>query len=282
MITEKIDLYKYFSLKRKGGENGYLNTYINYHSPEFCGERKRPSIVVFPGGGYFIASDREKEPVALAFVAKGFNAFTLDYSVAPQRYPVQLLEGIMAVLYVRENADKYNLDKDKIAGIGFSAGGHLLGTVSTMWNCKDVKAILGERCENAKLNAAVFCYPVVSSGRNTHVGSMQNLAGGDENIIAKVSVEKNITKACPPAFIWTTSNDACVPSENSLMLAAAYKKVGVPFELHIFESGEHGSSLCNETTSFVGAPAAMTDSHNAKWFELAVEWLNKNGFKIRL
>lgn len=282
MTIERVDLYKYFGLERKGKESGYITTYLNFHSPEFCGERKRPAMIVFPGGGYCMLSDREKEPVALAFAAKGFNAFTVEYSVAPERYPVQLTEAVMAVLFVRENADKFNLDKDKISAIGFSAGGHLLGTVCTAYKHKDVAAVLGKRCENAKLNAAVFSYPVVSSGVRTHAGSMQNLANGDAEILAKVSVENNITKDCPPAFIWTTADDACVPSENSLMLASAYKKAGVPFELHIFESGEHGSSLCIENTAYSGGPASFIDSHNAKWFDLAVEWLNRNGFKIML
>lgn len=281
MITERIDLYEYFGLSRPAGAAGYLNVYVHFQSPEYCTGRLRPAMVVFPGGGYEMLSDREKEPIALAFMVNGFNAFTVEYSLRPLTYPTQLIEGVMAVLYVKLNAEKYNLDIDKVAGIGFSAGGHLLGTVANMYDHEDVCKVLGERCKLAKLNGCVYSYPVVSSGENAHVGSIMNLTAGDSEKIAKVSVDKNITENSSPAFIWTTADDACVPAENSFMLASAYKKLGLPFELHVFQSGIHGLSLSTKETCSKEGNGFLTNDSDAKWLDLAVTFLKNNGFEIK-
>ena len=112
MITEKkIDLYKYFNLQRPEGAKGYLNSYILERSQEYSANRMRPAMIVFTGGGYWMRSDREKEPIALSYLAKGFNAFTVEYTVGSEsdnaHMPVMLIEACMAVAFVRENADKY-------------------------------------------------------------------------------------------------------------------------------------------------------------------------------
>ncbi len=281
MITERIDLYQYFGVKRPDGGAGYLNVYAHFQSPEYCTGRLRPAMIVFPGGGYEMLSDREKEPIALAFMVNGFNAFTVEYSVRPLTYPTQLIEGVMAVLYVKQNAQKYNIDKDKVAGIGFSAGGHLLGTVANMYNHNDVLAVLGEKCKMAKLDACVYSYPVVSAVEKPHVGSINNLTGGNEEKIEKVSVEKNINENSCPAFIWTTADDACVPSENSLLLAREYKRLNIPFELHVFDSGAHGLSLATKETCGKAFNQFLVDEHDARWLKLAVEWLERIGLKIK-
>ncbi len=281
MTTERIDLYEYFGVKRPDGGAGYLNVYAHFQSPEYCEGRVRPAMIVFPGGGYQMLSDREKEPIALAFMVNGFNAFTVEYSLTPLTYPTQLIEGVMAVLYVKQNAEKYNIDKDKVAGIGFSAGGHLLGTVANMYNHQDVLEVLGEKCKLAKLDACVYSYPVVSAVDHPHVGSIVNLTGGNEEKIAKVSVEKNLTEKSCPAFIWTTADDACVPSENSLLLAREYKKLGLPFELHVFDSGVHGLSLATKETCGEAWNQFLVDNHDARWLKLAVEWLERIGLKIK-
>lgn len=272
MYYQKVDLYEYFGVERKGGESGYLYTYIP-ESPDYP-SRKRPAILVIAGGGYAFVSPREKECVALAYVAKGFSAFTLEYSVAPVVFPVQLIEGAMAMAYIRENAEKFGVKSDKVAVIGFSAGGHLAGMLATLFDRAEIKVALKERAAMVRPDAAILSYPVISGGEVAHANSFINLFGKDDaKLREEFSLENCVTEKSSPAFIWTTTDDGCVPAENSLLMATAYKIAGVPFELHIFESGVHGLSLATAETGFINEPVQ-------KWLELSLTWLLGRGFTL--
>lgn len=272
MITRIIDLYKNFGLERKENEKGYLSTYVVETSQEYCPNRKRPAMLVLGGGGYQYVSDREKEPIALYYLSQGFNVFVLDYAVAPATFPSALVEACMAMAYIRENAEQLFVDKTHVASVGFSAGGHLLGTLSTMYDCEEVKAILGDKYRLCRPDASIYSYPVVSSDKKiSHQGSFDSLCGENEELLARVSIDKNITKNSPPAFIWTTVDDACVPSENTFELALAYKKAGVPFELHVFETGRHGLSLATNETNYENKAVH-------KWLKMSITWLKNKGF----
>lgn len=274
MLTEKIDLYEYFKLPRPENGAGYLTAVIHDQSAEYCSLCVRPAMLVIGGGGYSYVSAREKEPIALKFADAGYNSFILEYSCAPVTFPAQLIEGCMATAYIRENSEKYHIDPDKVAAVGFSAGGHCLGLLAFMYDAEEVKAALGEKYKLAKLNAAIFAYAVITSGEKAHRGSIDNVSGGDEILKERLSLENRVTPAAPPAFIWCTENDEGVPSENSLYLALAYRKCGVPYELHVFENGTHGLSLATEE---VGSPNPAV----AKWVKLALTWLANRGFKIK-
>ena len=281
MKTENIDLYAYFGLKKPQGAVGTLTTYIHEQSCEFCVGRRRPAMLVIAGGGYAFVSDREKEPIAVKYFSEGFNTFAIGYSVSPLKFPTQLIETAMAMIYIRENADKYNILSDKVAAIGFSAGGHLLGTLSTMYDCDEVRAVLKDKVNIIKPDAAIFSYAVITSGDKRHDGSIKNLCGDDEKLWARVSIENNVNYATPPAFIWATVNDDLVPSENSLLLAMAYKNAGVPFELHLFSDGVHGLSLANKETANAAGESYLVNKDVASWFDLSVKWLNKFGFTLK-
>lgn len=274
MLTEKIDLYEYFKLPRPENGAGYLTVLAYDQSEEYCPGRIRPAMLVIGGGGYNYVSAREKEPVALEYINEGFNAFILDYSCKPVTFPAQLIEGCMATIYIRENAEKYHIDPEEVAAIGFSAGGHCLGLLAFMYDAEEVKAALGEKYNLAKLDAAIFSYAVITSGEKAHRGSIDNVSGGDKNLVERLSLENRVTPSAPPAFIWCTENDSCVPSENSLYLALAYRKSGVPYELHVFENGTHGLSIATEEVNLAN-PAV------AKWVKLSLTWLKNRGFKIK-
>ncbi len=276
MINEQIDLYEYFGVPREKNTRGYLDVYIS-HIGEI-GARIRPSIVVIPGGGYEFCSQREGEPVVLAFVNVGYAAFKLEYSVK-KPYPIPLVEAAMAVAYIRENAKKYSLD-GHVAAIGFSAGGHLTGMLATMFDDKNIIDVLGKRAKLARPDAVIMSYPVVTTSIYTHGGTAKTISGGDKALAAKLSIENNVTKDSVPAFAWHTYEDDCVPVENSLLLASAYRKAGVPFELHIFEKGWHGLSLITpETCDMTKADLAI--AHVGKWFELATAWLKARDFTVK-
>ena len=272
MKTEKIDLYKYFKVARPEGASGYLTTLV-LDEYNFCVGRRRPAMLVLAGGGYWSVSHREKEPVAVKFLEKGFNTFILDYSVKPLTFPCQLIEGAMAMAYIRKNAKKLGVDKNHVGAIGFSAGGHLCAMLATMFNAPELIDVLKNNAEYCRPDAVVLSYPVITAGEKAHKGSIVNLSGGDETLMQRLSLENNVTEHSSPAFIWTTMDDDTVPMENSMLIASSYKKNGVPFELHVFESGKHGLSTAEKETKSENIPAQ-------KWLELCMTWLKNKGFEI--
>lgn len=151
------------------GTTAKLYTYIRDESPEMEAHR-RPAVVICPGGGYGMTSDREAEPVALKFLEKGFQCFILRYSVEPVRFPAALLQLATAVAMVRSRADEWHVNADKIAVCGFSAGGHLAASLGVFWNREFVNGPLGLTPGDAKPNGMILGYPVITSGEFAHRG----------------------------------------------------------------------------------------------------------------
>ena len=232
------------------------------------------AVIICPGGGYEYRSPREGEPVAMRFLAAGIQAFVLNYSVAPVRYPNAVLELAAAVATVKSNARVWNIDPDQVFIAGFSAGGHLCATLGTLWNDAMFSRALGERYPafSWKPNGMILCYPVITMLQNTHGGSRNSLLGKNatDDQYKALSLELRVTKETVPAFLWHTVDDGAVPVENTLMFAAGMQKAQVPFEMHIFETGVHGLSLCDETTAKEPAHIAP---RNSSWIQLAIAWL---------
>lgn len=278
MIHETIDLYAYFHLPREGKTGGRLTVYARGAFGEMPG-RQRPAMLVIPGGGYFMVSDRENEPVALRFLSEGYSVFCLTYTVQTP-YPTPLLEGAMAMAYIRENAKKYAVDSAHVAAIGFSAGGHLAGMLATLYADKEITRVLGTR--NVRPDAVVLSYAVMTTGIKTHGGTADTISGGDPALREHLSLEKCVTKDSPPAFIWHTGSDGAVPVENALMAAQAYRSAGVPFELHIFEEGVHGLSVADIETAGGGENDALVNVPVQSWLPLLFTWLKSRGFAVKI
>lgn len=259
-------------------ERATLHLMLLPHLEEITLNPERPLVIVVPGGAYAWCSNREAEAVALKFLAEGIHAAVLRYSVAPNRYPVSALELGWSIQYCRENAARWHVRPDAISVLGFSAGGHLAGTLGTLWGEPElVRALDGGA--SWKPDSQLLCYPVLTLGEFAHEGSRYNLLGGEddpENQLARVgelSLETRVTPETPPTFLWHTAEDPSVPVENSLMYAAACRRNGVPFELHIFERGGHGLSTCQEITS-VSADQTVPD--NTAWMPLAVRFVMRH------
>jgi acetyl esterase/lipase len=209
---------------------------------------KRPAVVVVPGGAYWMVSKREGEPVANYFLAKGFQTFVLTYRCAPDgaRYPEQLFELAAAVDFVKKHAEEYNVNPEEIFVVGFSAGGHLVADLSVEYSSVSEK--MGQAVD-CRPKAVGLGYPVISAEYG-HVQSYGNLLNGytDEakaELMKTLNLDKVVTAETSPAFIWTTSEDTCVPPTNSLAFAAALSRNKVPFELHVYPNGVHGGSICS-------------------------------------
>ncbi|MDY3919165.1 MAG: alpha/beta hydrolase [Candidatus Limivivens sp.] len=264
-----------FDLKKNEYYQPKLYAYLLDTSPEIPLKEKRPAVIVCPGGAYSFKSDREAEPIALQYLAQNMNAFVLQYSVSPNRFPTAVLELAQAVMLVREHAEEWFIDPEKILVLGFSAGGHLAGTLGTMWNRDFFAKALGDS-KAWRPDGMILCYPVISMGEFTHEESRTLLLGEDatEADWDALSLEKQVSTDTVPAFLWHTQEDDAVPVENSLFYAMALRKHQVPFELHIYEKGEHGLALCNEMTT---AHESQNVPDNRGWVELSVKWIQRLG-----
>lgn len=249
-----------------------LTTYLLDNSKEMDINRKRPMILICPGGGYSFVSSREAEPIAIQMLAMGFHAAILRYSVAPAKFPTALVQLSKAVAYIRDNHEEMNVLKDKIIVAGFSAGGHLAASLGTFWHEQFLNDIMGVSQEQYKPNGLILSYPVITSGEFAHRGSFQSLLPDNkEELLDKVSLEKQVSEHTPPTFLWHTFEDGSVPVENSLLFASALRKCNVPFELHIYPRGGHGLALANEET--MSASGNGVQQECTTWISLAGTWV---------
>ncbi len=273
MKTEKFTLKEYFPCLADDGSVAVLETILPYNMTEMNRQdQKRPCILICPGGGYAMCSQREAEPIALRFTAMGYNAFILWYSCAPKRFPLQLREVAAAMEMIYKNCDQWNCDTGKIAICGFSAGGHLAAHYSTAYNCPEVRAAFPE---SKAVNASILGYPVISADPAcSHAGSFINLLGKEtftDAEIEKFSCDRLVSDQTPPAFIWHTAEDNCVPVENSFRYGLALAKHNVPFEMRIFPYGAHGLATadCETLDDYPSSIACVSE-----WIAACIRWLN--------
>ena len=181
----------------------------------------RPGMLVCPGGGYSFTSPREAEPIAFRFLSEGFNCFILDYRVNKQ-YPAPHLDLALAMSYIRKHEKEFDLIPNSLSIIGFSAGGHLVGSYGYLY--KELAKEIGESESLLRPFSIVMAYPVVTFQTNTHEETFEIISGNKKEFLDKMDIIKYVDKKYPPTFIWTTLDDALVPSNNSLMMEEALKK----------------------------------------------------------
>lgn len=224
---------------------------------------KRPAVIVCPGGGYVYCSRAEGEPVAMAYAAKGFHTFVLRYSTGRAAAGFAPLKELSWVIgYIREHAEEWNVDPEKIVSCGFSAGGHLALS----------SGLLGEH----KPNAMILGYPAASGPNFPGADFMLKLLTGKETVTdedaKRFDLVSQIGKDAPPVFIAATAQDV-LTGMGALPIAQKYCQLGLDYELHIFQHGPHGYSLANETTS--DGSSRYMNAAFAHWHELSVAWLHK-------
>ncbi|MFP3126657.1 alpha/beta hydrolase [Ectobacillus funiculus] len=227
------------------------------------------AVIVCPGGGYHHRANHEGEPIAKWLNSLGISAFVLNYRVAPYRHPVPLADAQRAIRFVRYHAENWNIDKQKIGILGFSAGGHLAASASTLSHLRTSDIVDGIDLESCHPNFSILCYPVISLLEHCHEGSILNLLGNNpsEDMRTILSCERNVSETVPPpTFLWHTADDASVPVENSLLYAASLSELKVPYEMHIFPHGRHGLGLAADNPTV------------EKWTELCANWLAQQKF----
>lgn len=253
------------------GTQATLTGYLHDEMHLIPGRNARPCVLICPGGGYRMLAPREADPPAFAFFGRGYNVFVLTYTVGDPGQPAlgmtPLRELSAAMMLLRENSAAFWIAPDKIAVCGFSAGGHLCGSLGVLWNAPELRAVMDTKNGQNRPNAMILCYPVISAGEHAHRESFRALTGDSPVDNQLFSLETQVTAQTAPTFLWHTADDASVPVENSLLMAGALARHGVPFECHIFQSGAHGLSMCNVEVNSV-------NPHCGHWFPLCVEWLN--------
>ena len=241
----------------------------------------RRAMLVIPGGGYgAVCSDREGEPIALAFMAEGFNAFVLHYTVGRKKpYPAQLREASLAMAHIRTHAEEYGVDPHRVFTVGFSAGGHLAGSLAVLWHREEAWKDTGIEYGQNRPDGAVLVYPVVSGAEYFREGgTFSNLWCCDrpsEEELKTASLELAVDERTAPLFLVHTSDDPGVDVRNSLLLASACRAKGLPFELHVYPHGPHGVALGNDITA-CGNPG-WSNPRVARWVKDAAAWAEEIG-----
>lgn len=296
MIHETIYLYE-------GRTDVTLTTYVLADSGEMLAGAKRPAVLICPGGAYLACSDREAEPVAMAFATMGYHAFVLRYStyggevfdkgfagMTPRKecqYPAPMREIGLAMLYIKEHANQWLVDEDRVAICGFSAGAHNCAMYATHWHLPVITDFFGKEKELFRPAACIlgYCisdYTYMEEHAKKQIGACElfdaaNIAYlGTKEVsreqLLEVSPAKCVSEETPPTFLWATAQDDVVPVQHSIRMAHALADEGIPFEMHIFEEGAHGLSLATQASS---GCLAQINSDAKKWVELADTWLGK-------
>ncbi len=250
-------------------ENVYIDAYIADPIPSL----KRKALLVIPGGGYgSVCANREGEPIAMAFMPYGYNAFVLHYTVDKKHtFPTQVIEAATAIKYIKDHADEFGIDPDELFTVGFSAGGHLSASSGVFWKLDEVQKALGMPHDYIKPKGSMLIYPVITP--KYHNITFNNLWATDSITDEQASmsdIAANIDSDSSPAFIVHTANDEVVNINNALSAASAYAKAGVPFELHVFPDAPHGVALGNKITE------CGNENWNrpaiAEWVKMAAYW----------
>jgi len=226
------------------------------------------AVLICPGGGYWgIAYKHEGYQIAQWLNKLGISAFVLKYRLPDSTIEVSksiapLQDALEAMRIIRRNANRWNIDRNKIGIMGFSAGGHLASSVATHYTSNIYNAT---DTTSAKPNFSILIYPVISmKSALTHAGSRDNLLGKNptDNEITYFSNELQVSALTPPTFIVHSIDDGAVPVENSIEYALALKRSGVPAELHIYQSGGHGYGLGRSSNT-----ETLWPTHCAMWLK---------------
>ena len=234
-------------IKQKIGEYAEMTGYIHEPNPEMDNIHAYPAVLVLPGGGFRFCSEREGEPVAMAYFAEGYQAFVLDYTTInkkPEAVMSDPMQDVQESLkWIRCNKEQYFVAEKQLALVGFSGGGHLASAVATHGPERPDALILG--------------YP--------------GIIHSDLRALDCPDIIESVNEKTPPTFIFSTRNDFVTPPKHPLAFAKALDEAGIGFELHIFREGNHGLSLAKPLTS--GGYTNQVEPAVAQWFRMSVDWL---------
>ncbi|MEJ6399668.1 alpha/beta hydrolase [Nicoliella lavandulae] len=235
---------------------------------------KYPAVLIVPGGSFTHISEQQAESFALSFAAQGYQSFYLRYSFESEKRPLMphpVIELGQAMQYLHHHAVDLNIDAKRIIIAGFSIGGFIVSQYNNQYDQAALLNAVGAKdATELTPRAVILSYPVIdlSLGFPNEPAKINDWV----NTPAEGAAENGVTKTNVPTFIWHTADDPLVPAMNSIKYAEALAKHQIDYELHIFHHGRHGMAMANQLTAWNNE---SNDPHVAKWFPLAIEWLNE-------
>ncbi len=230
----------------------------------------RPAVIICPGGGYLSLAEDEAEYVALQFLAKGYQAFVLNYSIgAPYAsFPAPFLDLAAAVLMVRERSPRYTINPNMIAVLGLSTGGHVASILGTLWHT----SLFPDKL--ARPDAMLLGFPIFNladfetkllekNPMYTHFIEMMATATlGTKTFQVSEASKWNTVDAVSedtiPTFIWSYMTDEMVGQSQIDAFTSGLKTNNIQYESLILTDGQHGAVISKE---------------NSGWLEASVKWL---------
>ncbi|WP_267405067.1 MULTISPECIES: alpha/beta hydrolase [unclassified Chryseobacterium] len=279
--AEQIDLWRGNMPDKGGSKNGEIindkGSVTNVSTPRLIVHQpKNPNgtaILVISGGGYaHIELGKESNPTANWLQSEGITAFELIYRLPQEGWKtnnVPFEDAQRAMRLIRSMANKYGFDQNKVGILGFSAGGHLAGITSTLFDKKFYKPMDAIDSLSSKPNFVGLIYPVISMlPPNNKTHSYKSILGNNPTTVQQTnfSVEKQVTTDTAPTFLAQAFDDPISPVDNSFLMEDALRKAKVPVEMHIFQNGGHGWGLGKQ-----GSPVSS-------WPNLFKNWAQSNGF----
>lgn len=288
----------------KLNNTAHIRAYIPEAEVGYQYYKKRPAIILAPGGAYLIHATREKEGVALEFLAKGYNVFILEYSIGfstrevkesgldkldtTTRYPIPVLEMMETIHYIKEHSEEYNTDTSHLFLMGFSAGAHVCASCGIFWNdVKFTKLLSFEpKREELKVSGMVLCYPLINPCPEKEL-VLNDPKNKDTKLITEflfqtqtptqaqkdaVNLVNHVNPTTISTFIWHSIDDPIVYTIDTTRFILALQQNNINCEYHLFDRGGHGLALANKT---------YARNHDeiqpdiAIWTSLAHKWMEK-------
>ena len=285
MINEKIYLWD-------DRTDCVLHTYISELAPAARKDTKLPAIIICPGGAYLsCAMDNEGEPVVRSFMNAGYQTFCLQYSVAETaqgnnvRFPQQLIELGKAMLIIKEHADEWHIDPQKISIAGFSAGGNLCATYAARWQDDILSGYFNMPASSFRPAAAIIVYGILdyeyqyereaaAGGNPLMLASARNFFGSEtptKEQLRQASPIAHVSEHTPPMFLVHAADDSLVFVENTIRFAGELSRQHIPFEVHIYQEGDHGFGAAVRMGSAFHRKDCVLRAH--EWLDSAQNWL---------
>ncbi|NLJ17595.1 alpha/beta hydrolase [Globicatella sulfidifaciens] len=282
--------------------SAYIELYLLDSEISYKTYKKWPMMIICPGGAYLISATKEGEAVATQFLSQGYSCAVLRYSTflndretmhseTPDvnknaYYPTQILELLETIHLINENADQWCIDEHNIFATGFSAGGHIVGTVATQWNHdKFIKKLSFQpHGEELKLKGCILAYPMVTGPILDHPNKqikkqehlMKDCLYKTQNpTLAQrenLKLSNFVSEETSPIFLWHTNEDNVTDAKDSTEFILQLQNHDIKNEYHLYLNGHHGLGIAKP--EFSGDDVG-TNEEIGKWFNLAINWLKK-------
>ena len=264
---QKKPYYKENNLKEYEKESWGVMCVFNVTEPtltvyEANGTNTGKAVIIIPGGGYTLeAIYHEGHELAKVLAAQGITAAVLKYRLpnpesSDQPNLVPLTDTRKALKILREKADKYGIQKEKVGVMGFSAGSHL-ATVTSLWVSEDKE-------ENPDFSALIYGVTNLSEANLKWLEESLYYRKLTEEEIAHNKLLDLVSKDSPPAFLVHAYDDDVCNVEESALYAQKLFEHNVPVEMHLFPKGGHGFGM------------GRKEDGTHQWIQLFVNWLISN------